>query len=144
MAFLWPWPKVTAVALIKEYLSAEKVRTTQPINTTPGSYIPLVTLLTLLDFLGILLETLFCPIFFENFGCVFSRFNTQLDISQEWLVQLIWSEKEINRSDIGRTIWPWTLTSPMTLTFDFLKVNSQNNCISGIVVWYETKRKQIS
>ena len=42
----------------------DKVRTTQPITTTHGSYIPLVMLINWLDFGGILLETIFCQIFF--------------------------------------------------------------------------------
>ena len=64
----------------------DKVRTTQLITTKFDSYIPLVMGLLIfnwIDFRGILLETFFCQIFFENFGCVFSRSKTLLDISQE-------------------------------------------------------------
>ena len=75
----------------------DKVRTTQPITTKLGSYIPPVMLITWLDFGGILLEILFfCQIFLEDFGCVFSTSNTLLDISQEWLVRLMWNEKEVH------------------------------------------------
>ena len=41
----------------------DKVRTTQQITTKLDSYIPLVMLITRLDFGGILLETLFLPDF---------------------------------------------------------------------------------
>ena len=90
----------------------DKVRTTRPIITKLGSYM----LINWSDFGGILWENLFCQIFFENFGCVFSRSNTLLDISQEWLVRLMWNEKEVHRMDTGWTMWPWPLTWPMTLT----------------------------
>ena len=100
------------------------MRTTQLITTNLGSDIPLVMLITWLDFRGILLETLFfCQIFFEYFGCVFSRSNALLDISQEWLVRLVWNEKEVHWLDTGWTMRPWPLTLPMTLTFDFSRSN---------------------
>ena len=118
MTFLWPWPKVTAVTLTNKIFSClqDKVRTTQLITTKLGSYIPLVMLITWLDFGGILVKTFFCQIFKKKFGCVFSRSNTVLDISQEWLVRLIWNEKEVHRLHTGWTMWPWPLTSLMTLT----------------------------
>ena len=123
-----------------------KLRTTQPITTKLCSYILLVMVITSLDCGGIPLETLFLPnFFFENFGCVFSRSNTLLDIPQKWLVRLVWNEKEVHRLDTGWTMWPWHLTSPMTLTFDFsrsnLKIAVSEELLSD---WCETKRKQIS
>ena len=48
-----------------------KVKTTQPITAKLSSDIPLVMIITWLDFWGNLLKLLFCQIFFENFGCVF-------------------------------------------------------------------------
>ena len=58
--------------------------------------------ITWLDFGGILFETLFfANIFFENFGCVFQGQTLLLDISQEWLVQLMWNEKEVHQLDTG-------------------------------------------
>ena len=62
-------------------------------------------------------------LFFLNFRCVFSRSNTLLDISQEWLVRLMWNKKEMHWLDTGWTMRPWPLISPMTLTFDFLRSN---------------------
>ena len=97
----------------------DKMRTTQPITTKLGSHIPLVMPITWLDFGQILLETFFCQIC----GCVFSRSNTLLDISQELLVRLMWNEKELHSLDTGWTMWPQPLTSPMTVTFDFSKSN---------------------
>ena len=52
MTFSWPWQ--TKFACLQD-----KVRTTQPITTKHGSYIPLVMLTTWLDFGGILVKTLF-------------------------------------------------------------------------------------
>ena len=94
----------------------DKVRTTQPITTKLRSHIPLGMLITWLDFGGLLLDTVFCQVFFENFGCVFSRSNILLHISQEWLVRLMWNEKNVYLLDTGWTMWHWPLTSPVTLT----------------------------
>ena len=61
----------------------DKMRTTQPITTKLGSYIPLILVITCLDFGGILCKILVLA----NFRCVFFlRSNNLLDISQEWLV----------------------------------------------------------
>ena len=95
----------------------DKVRTIQRISPKLCRYISLVMVITWLDFGGILFETLF---FFAN-RCVFSRSNTLLDISQEWLVRLMWNEKEVHRLDAGWTMWPWPVTSSMT--FDFSRSN---------------------
>ena len=45
--------------------------------------------------------------FFFKFGCVFSRSNTILAISQEWLDWLMWNKKEVHRFDTGYNMWPW-------------------------------------
>ena len=84
----------------------DEVRTTKKITTKLGSYIRLVMVIICLDFGGILLETLSC----QKFGCVFSRSNTLLNISQEWLVRLMWNEKEVHRLDTGWNMWPWPLS----------------------------------
>ena len=48
-------------------------------------------------------------------GCL----NFKIAISQEWMVWLTWNKMDMNRYDVGPTIWPWSLTPPMTLTLDF-------------------------
>ena len=111
----------------------------EPLNSKFGSYIPLVMFITILDCRRILLETLF----FAKFS--FSRSNTLLDISQIWLVRLVWNEKEGPRLDTEWSMWPWPLTSPMTLTFNFsrshFKIAVSLELLSD---WCETKRKQIN
>ena len=80
----------------------DKVRTTQPITTKLGSYISLIMVITWLDFGGILFETFFLPIFSSKILDVFFQGQTLLlDISQEWLVQLMWNEKEVHQLDTG-------------------------------------------
>ena len=120
------------------------VRTTHPIITKLCSYISLAMLITWIDFGEIPLENLFLPNFLKNFRMFFSRSDTLLDISQEWMVRLIWNEKEVHQLDTGWTMWPWPLTSPMTLTFDFsmssFKIAVSEELLSD---WCETKRKQI-
>ena len=66
--------------------------------------------------------------FLINFGYVFSRSNTILAISQEWLVRLMWNKKKVHWLDTGYNIWP--LTSLMILTLD---VSRSNSSIFGIV-----------
>ena len=79
--------------------------------------------ITWLDFGKFLSKTVFWQIYFKNFGCVSSRSNIILAISQEWLVQLMWNEKEVHRLDTGYNMQPWPLTSLMTLTFDVSRSN---------------------
>ena len=118
MTFWWPWPKVTAVTLINKNLLVCRIKW-EPLDQSLQNLVAIISLvmfITWLDFGGILEEIFFCQIFFENFGCVFSRSNTLLGISQEWLVRLMWNEKEVHRLDTGWTLWPWPLTWHMTLT----------------------------
>ena len=63
----------------------------------------------------------------------FSRSNTVLAISQEWLVRLMWNENEVHGMDTGYNMWPWHLISLMTfLDLECFKVKFRNSCISGI------------
>ena len=120
-----------------------KVRTTQPITTRFCSYIPLV--ISWLDFGGILLEALSCQNILQKCRMCFFKHFIVLDISQLWLVRLMWDEKEMHRLDTGWTMWPWPLTSPMTLTFDFSRSNFKIVVSEELLCdWCETKRKQIS
>ena len=77
-------------------------------------YIPMVMLLNWLNLGGILLDT-FCDIFPKNLTVVCWS-DILLVISLGWLGWLAWNKKEV---DVGPTLWPWPLTSPMTLTLCF-------------------------
>ena len=144
MTFSWPWH---GCDIDKQKLAClqDKVRTTQSITTILSSYIPLVMLITWSHFGGILLETLFLTNFLWKFWMCFSRSNTLLDISQEWLVRLMWNEKEVHGLDTGWTMWPWPLTSPMTLTFDFSRSNFKIAVSQELIwlMWNKKKTKQL-
>ena len=58
----------------------------------------------------------------------FSRSNFENAVFQEWEGQLTWNQRDVSRQDVRLTLWPLTLTSPMTL--NFFKVNYLNSCIS--------------
>ena len=62
---LWHWQRFACLQ--------DKVKTTQPITTKLGSYIPLVMLITWLNFGGILLEILFLPNFLRKFLMCFFK-----------------------------------------------------------------------
>ena len=74
MTFRWPWLKVTAVTLINKHLLVCRIKW-EPLNqsTKLGSYIPLVMVITWLDFGGILLEILFLPNFLRKFRMCFFK-----------------------------------------------------------------------
>ena len=80
----------------------------------------------------------------KNFGCVFSKLNTILTISQEWLVRLIWNEKEVHRLDTGYTMWPWTLASLMTLTLDVSRSNFEIAVSWELLVWLMWNEKEVT
>ena len=120
MTFPWPWPKVTDVASISKKLLVCAIKW-EPLIASPQNVAALLPLSWLL--LGQILEKfcwklLFWQIFLKNFGCIFSRSNTILPISPEWLVRLMWNENEVHWLDTGYNMWPWPLASLMTLTLD--------------------------
>ena len=49
----------------------------------------------------------------------FSRSKFETDVSKEWEGRLTYSERDVSRQDVRPTLWLWTVTSPMTVTFDF-------------------------
>ena len=85
----------------------------------------------------------FWQIFFKIFICVFSRSNTILAISQEWFVRLMWNEKEVHWLDIRYNIWPWPLTSPMTLTLDVSRSNFEIALSLELLLWLMWNEKEV-
>ena len=79
----------------------DKMRTIHRITTKRESCIALVMVIIWVDFDEVLLKNVNLQIFVKNFRCVFSRSNTILAISQEWLVWLIWNEREVHPSHTG-------------------------------------------
>ena len=69
-----------------------------------------------------MLETIILANFLLNWIC-FSRSNIIFAVSKEWLVRLMWNEKEVHRLDSGYDMWPWPLTSLMTLNLDVSRSN---------------------
>ena len=136
----WLWHRLAKICL--------SVRTTHRITSKHSSFIALVMVITWSDVGEGLLNTFILTNFFKNFGCVFSRSNTILAISQEWLVRLMWNEKEVHWLDTGHNMWPWPLTSLMTLTLDVSRSNFEialSHGISGLIdvkwkrselIWY--------
>ena len=90
------------------------------------------------------METLLLPNFPRKFWMCFFKVKHFIGHLRMWLVRLMWNEKEVHRLDIGWTMWPWPLTSPMTLTFDFSRSNFKIAVSEGLLSdWCETKKKQI-
>ena len=104
-------------------------------------YIPIVTLVTWLDFGDILSETFFCQIIFQNFGCDF--FKVKHSIGQiSGMVSPI--NVKIKRSaSVGYLVNYVTITFNLIHDLDlgFFKVGFRNCCISGIVGLINVKRK---
>ena len=127
VTFGWPWPKVRAVTLINKNLLVCRIKW-EPLNQSLQNLAISFWSWSSPDY--ILEEFCWIPFFLPNFLWKF----------REWLVRLMWNEKEVHLLDTGWTMWSWPLTSPMTLTFDFSRLNSEE-LLSD---WCETKRKQIS
>ena len=111
MTFWWPWPKVTAVTLMNTNLLACRIKL-EPLTQSLPNLVAISLWLCWLDFGVFLLEICF----FKFSLKIYDVLNTLLDISEEWLVRLMLNEKEVYRLDTGWIMWPWPLTSPMTLT----------------------------
>ena len=72
---------------------------------------------------------------FKNSDVFFSRSNTLLAISQELLVRLMWNEKAVHQLDTGYNMWPWPLTSLMTLTLDASRSKFKIAIFQELLVW---------
>ena len=91
---------------------------------------------TWLDFGVVLLKTVILANFLDNFRMCFFKV-TILAISQEWLVRLMWNKKEVHRYDTGYNLWPWPLTSLMTLTLEIAVAQE-------LLVWLMWNEKEVS
>ena len=121
----------------------DKVRTTQLITTNLGNNIPLVMLITWLDFRGILLETLF---FLPNFLWIFWMcfFKVKRSIGHiSGMVGPI-GVKRKGGALVGYWVNYETLTFDLTHDLDlwFFKVKLQNSYISRMVIWLMWNKKK--
>ena len=76
----------------------------------------------------------------------FSRSNTILAISQEWLVPFMWNNKRVHRLNTGYNMWPWPLTSLGTLTLDISMSNFEialSQKLLGWLMWNEKRGESI-
>ena len=129
--------QVTAVILINKNCFAwlqDKVRTTQPITTKLYSDIPLVMVIDL-DFGGILLETILLPNFLWKFWMCFVKVKHSIEQISGMVGPI--DEKWKGCASVGYWVNYVTLTFDLSQDLDllFFKVNFQNSCISGIVIW---------
>ena len=92
----------------------DKVRTAHPITTKLGSSIPRVMFITWLDFGGILFETLFLPNSFWKFWMCFFKVKHSIGHISGMVGPT--DVKQKGGASVGWIMWPWPLTSPMTLT----------------------------
>ena len=74
----------------------------------------------------------------------FFKVKTILAISQEWLVRLMWNEKEMHLFDTGYNVWHWPLTSLMTLTLDVARSNFEIAVSQELLVWLLSNEKEVS
>ena len=122
------------------------MRTTQQITTKLCSYIPLVMVITWLDFGGILLETLFLPNVLRKFQTCFFKVKHFIGHISGMVGPIDVKQKG------GASVGYWV--NYVTFTFDlihdldlwFFKVKFQNSCIWGIVIWLmwnKTKANQL-
>ena len=138
----WLWHWITKICFLHD-----EVRTTHPITTKRDRFMPIVMLITWLDFGEILLITFFFLQFIlKNFG-FFSGSNTLGHISG--MVGGLIDLKQ--KGNVSVEYWVYYVTFTIDLTQDldlvFFKVKFRNSCpylISCWSDWCEMKRKQIN
>ena len=120
----------------------DKVRTTQSITTKLGSYIPLVMLITWLDFGGILLEPFSLPIFKKKIRMCFFKVKHSIGYISGMVGPIDVRRK--GGASVG--FWVNCVISIFDLTHDlelwFAKVKFHNSCISGIYMWLMRNKKK--
>ena len=119
----------------------DKVTTsiTQPITSKLGNYVPLVMLITWLDFGGFLLETFCLPNFLWNFCMCFFRVKHSIGHISGMVGPI-----DVKRKG-GASVEYWvTLTFDFTHELDlwFFEVKFQNSCISGVLIWLMWNKKK--
>ena len=144
ITLLWPWPKVTAVALINKNVYVCRIKW-EPLNQLLRYWVA-ISLLPCLSSDKMLEEfcwkLLFCQIFVKkNRMCFFKVKHSIGHISG--MVGPI-DVKRRGSASVG--YWVNYVTSTFDLAHDldlwFFKVNFQNSCISGIVNWLLWKKKK--
>ena len=120
----------------------DKVRTTQPITTKLGSYIPLVMVITWLDFGGILWEILVLANFLRKFWMWFFKVKQSIGHISGMVGPI--DVKRKGGTLVGYWVNYVTLTFDLTHDLDlwFFKVKFQNSCIWGIVIWLMWNKKK--
>ena len=56
----------------------------------------------------------------------------------------MWNEKEVHQLDTGYNMWPWPLTSLMTLTLDVSRSNFEIAVSQELLVWLMWNEKEVS
>ena len=110
MTFLWPWPKVMAVALINNNFLVCRIKW-EPLNQSLQNILP--------DWIleEFCWELCFWQIFFENFGCVFFKVkhyctylrNGWFDWCGTKRRHISWILGELCDLDLWPHPWPWPL-----------------------------------
>ena len=95
--------------------------------------------ITWLDVWEILLET-FWWIFKKKFECVFQGQTLVWPHLRDGWLDWCKTKKEVHRLHTGHTIWPWPLTSPMTLILNIIRSNFEL-AISGMGWAIDIERK---
>ena len=136
MTFPWPWPKVAAVALISKNLLVCAIKSEPLIGSLQN-----------------ITWQLYCPShgyylirFWRNSvgNFYFSKFS--LEISDVFFqgqtlfwpyLRIDWSDwcETKSKCDTGHNMWPWPLTSLMTLTLDVSRSNFEIALSQELLVW---------
>ena len=134
MAFLWPWFKVTTVALISKNWFLCTIKWEPLIGSLLlGNFIALVMFITLLDFGEVLLETVILANFLQKIWMCFFKVKHYFGHISGMVGPI--DVKRKGSTWVGYWVYYVTLTFDLThdLPLGCLKVKFQNSCISGIV-----------
>ena len=55
----------------------------------------------------------------------------------------MWNEKEVHQLDTGYSMWPWPMTSLMTLTLDFSMSDFNIAPSEEVLVWLMWNEKEV-
>ena len=129
----WPWPKVMAVASIIKNVLVCAIKEEPLIGSLHNVAALLPESRWLLD---CILEKFVLHCYFGKFSlfCPYLRNGWPIDVN----------EKEVHWLDTGYNLWPWPLTSLMTLTLDFSRSNFEIALSPELLVWCDMKRKWVN
>ena len=147
MTFAWPWhqrswlwhrlAKISLSARLSENHSSDHCKTWQLYCPSHGSYLIRFWRSAVENFYFGKLSLKNLDVFFQGQTLIWPYLRNGWS---DWCE----TKKEMHRLDTGYNIWPWPMTSPMSLTLDVSRSNFEIALSQELSVWLMWNENEVS